>query len=486
MVEDKISLSPPLKLANTGQPSAAQGLRHVIWRMRTKLTYQEFAVFTGLMFAYFLSSKSYQAFVTPHRDLWPADFKLIVVLLIISPAFLLATRAVFGEKPGSVSRRAGLWMLLAANTVFIAGISVAGYWGAPPHGLDELRAVGWAVVWMIVPFVVVEIPRASARTIARARSPRAVILATPGSVRRLRPDAAPLADAFATGNVYGLGETAAFAETQVKGGLEDLIEFGRHHGLNKIVVASLKSEGEVVSRTTEQLVPLAADIYAYAIDEEDDQADQVLKLMVRRPISSGGLVLKSLEDFCLGAALTFFFAPLMCFIALAIWIDSPGPVFFKQKRHGYRHREIEVFKFRTMRVEKLDYGCAEQTRRGDPRITRVGRFLRKSSLDELPQLLNVVRGEMSLVGPRPHAVNMRTAQKLSHEIVPTYAHRHCVKPGITGWAQVNGHRGALDAEEQLVSRVNYDMDYIRRWSVGFDIAILFKTIFHVVDTKNAF
>ncbi|HEX4504195.1 MAG TPA: exopolysaccharide biosynthesis polyprenyl glycosylphosphotransferase [Alphaproteobacteria bacterium] len=438
------------------------------------------------MFAYFLSSKSYQAFVTPHRDLWPADFKLIAVLLIMSPAFLLAVRAVFGEKPGSVSRRAGLWLLAGANTAFIVGISVTGYWASLPQSVGDVRAIGWAVVWMVVPFIVIEMPRASARSLARARSPRAVILATPGSMGRLRRDEATLADAFDTGNVYGLGETTAFGETQVKGGLDDLIEYGRQHGLNKIVVASLKSEGEMVSRTADRLVPLAADIYACAIDEEDEAADHVLKLVVRRPIGSGGLVLKSLEDFCLGAALTFFFAPLMGFIALAIWIDSSGPIFFKQKRHGYRHREIEVFKFRTMRVEKLDYACAEQTKRGDPRITRVGRFLRKSSLDELPQLLNVVRGEMSLVGPRPHAVNMRTAQKLSHEIVPTYAHRHCVKPGITGWAQINGHRGALDAEEQLVNRVNYDMDYIRKWSVGFDIAILFKTIFHVVDTKNAF
>jgi len=486
MVEDKISLSPPLKLASAGQAPAAAGLRHVVRTMRAKLTFQEFAVFGGLMFAYFLSSKSYQAFVTPYRDLWPADFKLIAVLLIISPAFLLAARAVSGEKPGGVSRRSGLWMLAGANILFIGGISVVGFWGAPPQSLEDMRAVGWAAAWMIAPFLIVELPRASVRTVARIRSPRAVILATPASVGRLRRSSVPLADAFDSGNIYGLGETAAFADAGVKGGLDDLIALGRSRGVNKIVLASLKSESEVVSRTAEQLVPLAADIYACAIDEEDDTADQVLRLVVRRPISSGGLVLKSLEDFCLGAMLTFFFAPLMGFIALAIWIDSPGPVFFKQKRHGYRHREIEVFKFRTMRVEKLDHDCAQQTLRGDPRITRVGRFLRKSSLDELPQLLNVVRGEMSLVGPRPHAVNMRTAQKLSHEIVPTYAHRHCVKPGITGWAQINGHRGALDAEEQLVSRVNYDMDYIRRWSLGFDIAILFKTIFHVVDTKNAF
>ena len=223
MVEDKISLSATLKLANTGQASAARGLRHVVGTMRAKLTFQEFAVFGGLMFAYFLSSKSYQALVTPYRDLWPADFKLIAVLLIMSPAFLLAVRAVSGEKPGSVSRRAGLWMLVAAEVLFIAGTSVVGYWGAPPQSLYDLRAVGWAAVWMMAPFLIIEVPRA----IARVRSPRAVILATPGSVGRLRRDAASLADAFDAGNVYGLGETAAFADAGVKGGLDDLIAFGR-------------------------------------------------------------------------------------------------------------------------------------------------------------------------------------------------------------------------------------------------------------------
>jgi len=485
MVEDKVSLSPTLKLSNTGQIPAAQGLRRAVKSVRAKLSLQDLILFGALMFAYFLSSKSYQAFVTPYRDLWPADFKLIAVLLIMSPAFLLAVRAVSGDRPGSVSRRSGLFMLAGVNSVFIAAISVPNYWHVPLHATGELRAVAWAGVWMLAPFVIVEIPRA----MSRFSAPRAAILATAATIEHLRPGtrtAGHLGDAFDAGNVYGLGAGEAFANIALKGSLDDLIALGRERGLTKIVVTTLKSEGDVVSSTAEQLVPLAADIYAYAVDDEDEAADRVLRLVARRPISSGGLVLKSLEDFCLGAALTVFFAPLMGFIALAIWIDSPGPVFFKQKRHGYRHREIEVLKFRTMRVEKLDFACAQQTRRGDPRVTRVGRFLRKSSLDELPQLLNVVRGEMALVGPRPHAVNMRTAEKLSHEIVPTYAHRHCVKPGITGWAQINGHRGALEAEEQLVNRVTYDMDYIRRWSVGLDIAILFKTVFHVVDTKNAF
>jgi exopolysaccharide biosynthesis polyprenyl glycosylphosphotransferase len=489
MVEDKLSLSPPLKLSARGHGFVTQSLRSFVQTTRAKLTYREFAVFGGLMLAYFLSSKTYQAFVTPYRDLWPADFKLIAVILIMSPAFLLAVRAIRDDVPGGVSRRAGLLMLAAANVLFVAGLAAPHYWSDPPHTGGDMRAVIWAVVWMCAPFVIVEIPRASARGLVRFALPKAAILATTGSVSRMLRDAsaaAPLAGTFGADNIYCLGAPDAVAEAGVKGSLEDLIAFGRRRGFSRIVVASLKSESAIVARAAEQLVPLAADIYTYAIDEEGGTADQMLRLVVRRPISSGGKVLKLLEDLCIGFALTVFFGPLMGFIALAIWIDSPGPILFKQKRHGYRHREIDVYKFRTMRVEKLDYGCAQQTKRGDPRITRVGRFLRKSSLDELPQLLNVVRGEMSLVGPRPHAVNMRTAEKLSHDIVPTYAHRHCVKPGITGWAQINGHRGALEVEEQLVNRVNYDMDYIRRWSVGLDIAILFKTIFHVIDTKNAF
>jgi len=198
---------------------------------------------------------------------------------------------------------------------------------------------------------------------------------------------------------------------------------------------------------------------------------------------------KRFFDLAVSFAALLVSAPLLGLIAVAIRVSSRGPALFLQERIGWHGRRFVIIKFRSM-VDHAPYlrnpdGSAYSSD-SDARVTRLGKILRRTSLDELPQLLNVIRGEMSLVGPRPHAVNMRTAEKLSHEIVPTYAHRHCVKPGITGWAQINGHRGALEAEEQLVNRVTYDMDYISRWSVGFDIAILFKTIFHVVDTKNAF
>jgi lipopolysaccharide/colanic/teichoic acid biosynthesis glycosyltransferase len=195
---------------------------------------------------------------------------------------------------------------------------------------------------------------------------------------------------------------------------------------------------------------------------------------------------KALEDFCLGAMMLILTSPMMVLIAFAIRSESPGPVFFKQKRHGYNNREILVFKFRTMYTDRLDYDCDRQTQRVDPRVTRVGRFLRKSSLDELPQLLNVLRGEMSLVGPRPHAVNMRVEGRMCHEIIPHYAHRHCVKPGITGWAQVNGYRGAVESSQHLIDRIHHDFAYIERCSVVFDLYILVRTISALASPKNAF
>ena len=198
------------------------------------------------------------------------------------------------------------------------------------------------------------------------------------------------------------------------------------------------------------------------------------------------IFVKASEDLLLGLILLLLFAPLMLLIALAIKLDSKGPVFFMQKRHGLKNSEFEIFKFRSMRTDMVDFDCARQTSRDDPRTTRVGRFLRRSSLDELPQLINVLRGEMSLVGPRPHAINMRTQQRLCHEIVPNYANRHRVKPGMTGWAQINGCRGPTDTEEQLVRRVEFDIAYIERLSLLFDLQILFLTIFHLASPKNAY
>ena len=173
--------------------------------------------------------------------------------------------------------------------------------------------------------------------------------------------------------------------------------------------------------------------------------------------------------------------PIFLLVAAAIKLDTPGPVFFRQRRHGFNHNIFMVWKFRTMTVVE-DGVAIVQARKGDQRITRVGRWLRRTSLDELPQLLNVLAGEMSLVGPRPHAVAHNEHYSL---LLGTYASRHKVKPGITGWAQVNGYRGETDTSEKMAKRVEYDLYYIEHWSLLFDIKILLLTPFSLFG-KNAF
>jgi exopolysaccharide biosynthesis polyprenyl glycosylphosphotransferase len=178
----------------------------------------------------------------------------------------------------------------------------------------------------------------------------------------------------------------------------------------------------------------------------------------------------------LGAAILTLISPLMLAIAIMIKLDSPGPVLFRQKRYGFNNQLIEVFKFRSMFTHMTDHNAEQLTQRNDPRITRLGAFLRRTSLDELPQFLNVVRGEMSIVGPRPHALSAKAGALLYQDAVKYYDARHRVKPGITGWAQVNGWRGETDTVEQIRKRVEHDLYYIEHWSILLDLKIIIRTI----------
>jgi lipopolysaccharide/colanic/teichoic acid biosynthesis glycosyltransferase len=176
----------------------------------------------------------------------------------------------------------------------------------------------------------------------------------------------------------------------------------------------------------------------------------------------------------------------MALIALAIKLESKGPVFFKQKRYGFNNELIEVYKFRSMYNDKLDFHAEKLTTRDDPRVTRVGRLIRRTSTDELPQLFNVLIGNLSLVGPRPHATKAKAADQLYNDVVDGYFARHRVKPGITGWAQVNGWRGQTDTAEKLQRRVEHDLYYIENWSLALDLYILARTPFSLFDSENAF
>jgi lipopolysaccharide/colanic/teichoic acid biosynthesis glycosyltransferase len=161
-------------------------------------------------------------------------------------------------------------------------------------------------------------------------------------------------------------------------------------------------------------------------------------------------------------------------------------VLFRQKRYGFNNELIEVYKFRSMYTDSCDAAAARLVTKGDSRVTRVGRMIRKSSLDELPQLFNVLRGDLSLVGPRPHALQAKAGTQLYDEVVDGYFARHKVKPGITGWAQINGWRGETDTEEKILKRVEHDLYYIENWSVFFDLYILLKTPMSLIKSENAY
>ena len=220
------------------------------------------------------------------------------------------------------------------------------------------------------------------------------------------------------------------------------------------------------------------------LDSEDPKSrSTTLSWLARSTLSVGGAkaresrqMAKRAQDVALSLLLLVPAVPVMALVALAVRLDSPGPVLFRQRRHGFNNEEILVWKFRSMRSDSTDQGGARQVSLNDDRVTRVGRFIRKTSLDELPQVFNVLQGRMSLVGPRPHPVGMKTAGQDSARLVAEYAWRHRMKPGITGWAQINGSRGPVHTAEEVRRRVELDVDYIERQSLWLDLYILAMTL----------
>jgi Undecaprenyl-phosphate glucose phosphotransferase len=205
-----------------------------------------------------------------------------------------------------------------------------------------------------------------------------------------------------------------------------------------------------------------------------------------KPLTGWGAVWKRAFDLAASAVLLVTLSPLLLLVAVLIKLESEGPVLFKQRRYGFNNELIGVLKFRTMSATATDPLGDRLTERKDPRITQVGVVLRRFSIDELPQLLNVLLGEMSVVGPRPHAIRTTAGGRQCDEVVGQYAIRHKVKPGITGWAQVNGWRGTMEDEEQLIRRVEHDLHYINNWSPMLDLKIIVRTAWVVATGRNSY
>ena len=279
-----------------------------------------------------------------------------------------------------------------------------------------------------------------------------------------------------------------------RGGLPMLLGDIRAGRIDQVIVAMPLPDGvdieTVVGRLSmlPVLIRLAPDLSDFALAGRSMVMLGEIPLMTlfERPINGINQISKRIEDLVLGSLLLILFAPLFALVALAIKLDSPGSVFFRQDREGFNHQTFKIWKFRSMRNDALQYDEIKQATAGDRRVTRVGRFLRGSSIDELPQLINVVAGQMSLVGPRPHAPSTKVAGILFSEATQNYAARHRVKPGMTGWAQVNGWRGETDTDEKLLKRVECDLFYIEHWSIGFDLYIIVRTFAAVLFPKAAY
>ncbi len=266
--------------------------------------------------------------------------------------------------------------------------------------------------------------------------------------------------------------------------------FVRRHNCPEILLALPWDDTDRIEFVREQIksLPVAArllpDMRVRSLTNFTSSARQrVLAIEIQRaPLSAAQRLVKRLMDIVLAALALIFFLPVMTLTAIAIKLDSPGPVIFRQNRKGFNGRQFVIFKFRTMTVQENGPTIVQVTRE-DSRVTAIGRLLRSASIDELPQLLNVLKGDMSLIGPRPHAL---AHDSYFEDILSDYAFRHHVKPGITGWAQCNGARGATPSIEHISERVKLDLWYINNWSLWLDIQILIKTFFEVLRKRNAY
>ena len=278
------------------------------------------------------------------------------------------------------------------------------------------------------------------------------------------------------------------------GGLNQLVSFARSSRLDLVIVALPITAEKRLIEVTRSLAVLPAEVKLPARATElrftpgtYSRVGNVAMIdLLEKPIADWGSVSKWAFDKIVGVLALILLAPLMLAVAAAIKFDSRGPALFRQKRYGFNNELIEVFKFRSMYTDRCDANATRLVTKDDPRVTRVGRFIRKTSIDELPQLFNVILGNLSLVGPRPHALEAKAAGDLYDEVVDGYFARHKVKPGITGWAQINGWRGETDTPEKIQKRVECDIYYIENWSLLLDTYILLKTPFALLKSENAY
>jgi len=356
----------------------------------------------------------------------------------------------------------------------------------------------WAFGWLVAMFAALTLNRVLFKYLAHASTNKKVAVLGAGELGQFILNNANHSDTNKY-EVVGLFDDRierteeVVAGHKVLGTTDDLIEFACANEVDQIILAMPRTADDRIAAIMEKLrvlsidVSLAPDSVAlrFPVKISNDLGFPVFDISIK-PLTELEALLKRCTDAILALIALVLLLPVFVITAIAIKLDSKGPVFFVQRRYGFNRRPLMIYKFRTMRTDSQDDNAEVLTTRNDPRVTRLGRFLRKSSIDELPQLLNVLMGDMSMVGPRPHATKAKAGNTLYPEAVATYTMRYRVKPGITGWAQVNGWRGETDTHEKLERRVEHDLYYIENWTPKLDLVILFRTVWICVLGRNAY
>ncbi len=373
----------------------------------------------------------------------------------------------------------GAWVRLAKawTVVFVTLVSIA-YLTKTSDTLSRAWVVTWYSIGLLG-FAAVRVLAAQVRSRWRRQGRLARIVAIVDLAGNSDLPAWKMVQS-AAGDIRLAGVFRPAASPERRNGLGDLIALSRVFRIDEIVVTGAHRDRGDLAATLSALasVPTTVRLHLDMPELEPGSVsvemfgDSLMLTVQNRPLSGLNGWVKRLEDLVLGSLVLLWTAPVLAMIAIAIRMDSPGPVLFRQRRLGFNNNVFVVYKFRTMYWQGISDTVVPQAQRNDPRVTRVGKFLRRTSLDELPQIINVLRGDMSLVGPRPHALahNEKYAG-----LIDGYLGRHRVQPGITGWAQVSGYRGETDTLDKMEGRVKYDLAYIANWSVFFDLKIIMKT-----------
>ncbi len=399
-------------------------------------------------------------------------------------------RSNFTSRLNAIARLWGGWGLTMAALTIVAYLIKS--------SADYSRT--WAILWFASCLVLLPLARLLVEPLilrlmnSDRMAERVLLIGRPDRLKRLQESmGAPECPIGWWKIIYTLGDTALADDAAIEAELDHLTNIVTSEKIDKVVFTADSQDLPVLRSAVRYLTNTSTELVAVCDPQEIELPIRDCRIvngvpmlmLLERPIVGWMAFAKRVEDLLIAAILLAFLSPLMVLIAIAVKLSSPGPIIFKQSRYGSSGRMFQVFKFRTLRHEAADPVAGRLVTKGDPRVTPLGQFLRKTSLDELPQLVNVLRGDMSIVGPRPHAVAAKAGGQLYQDLYEAYMARHRVKPGITGWAQVNGWRGETDTSDKLIKRVEYDLQYIERWSILFDLYIILLTPFSLLRFRHA-